>query len=125
LIALLQQESLAAELLLGRGLSVQSVREQLEKPIPLQPAQRGKGTACKDCTHLIVDGEPDQFRLNMFCMASPKEPKFDCYTGEFKKDGGPGDRYEACVYVNLGDCRLFEPKQESPQRPRADSPHVH
>jgi len=116
LIGLLQQGSLAAELLQERGLTVQKVREQLENPVPSQPAQVGKRTACKDCRHLVVDGELDQFRSNMFCVASPKEPEFDCYTGEFTGEAsGPDERYEACVRVNFGNCRLFEPKQEGPQ----------
>ena len=115
-LGLLQQESLAAQLLRERGIKVESVREHFENPAPSRPAQKRKTTACKDCKHLIVDGEPDQLRLNLFCAASPIEPAFDCYTGEFQHgaDARPEDRYQACIMVNFGDCRLFEPKQEKP-----------
>ena len=111
LLGLLQQESLAAGVLRERGVKAQPVRDQLQNPIPPQTVQK-RPTACKDCKHLIVDGEPDSRRLNLFCGASPIEPEFDCYTGEFKPaTDRPGDRYRRCVEVNFGDCRLFEPKQ--------------
>ena len=118
LLGLLQQESLAAHVLRERSLRVESVREQLENPFPSRRAQKRKTTACKDCRDLIADGEPDQLRLNLFCAASPIEPAFDCYTGEFRHGDTdrPGDRYQACVTVNFGDCRLFAPKPESPEQ---------
>ena len=116
LLGLLQQESLAAEVLHERGVKVQSVRDQLENPVPPRPIQK-QTTACKDCRHLIVDGEPDQ-RLNLFCGASPIKPEFDCYRGEFKKPASdrPGHLYQRCVHVNFGHCRLFEPGQQSTEQ---------
>jgi ATP-dependent Clp protease ATP-binding subunit ClpC len=108
LLGLLQQESLAAEVLGGRGVKAQSVLERLET-LP-------KTTACKDCRHLINAGGASQLRLDLYCGASPIEPRFDCYSGEFKRGATdrPEDQYQACTLVNFGDCNLFEPKQEHP-----------
>jgi ATP-dependent Clp protease ATP-binding subunit ClpC len=82
LLGLLQEESLAAGIWRGQGIKAESVREQMEKPVTSEPTKRPR-TACRDCRHLIIDGEPDR-RLNLFCAASPIEPSFDCYTGTFR-----------------------------------------
>jgi hypothetical protein len=122
LLGLLKEESLAAQVLNERGLSAEWLRRQIENAVALGPTQIGKPTACKDCRHLIVDGAPDELRSNLFCAASPIKPTFDCYTGEFLHGPGdrPSDRYKPCMLVNFGECRLFEPKQESvEQLPRS------
>jgi ClpA/ClpB-like protein len=118
LLGLPGQEGLAAQVLRERSVTVESVREQLENSVPSGPAQKRKMTACKDCRHLILDGEPNHLRLNLFCAASSIEPAFDCFTGEFQQRAAdrPGDRYQTCITVNFGECSLFEPKESPEQR---------
>jgi hypothetical protein len=108
LLGLLQQESLAAQILRERSAEVHVVWDQLEDPVPSRQTPK----RCKACRHLIVDGEPD--KLNLFCGASPIRPEFDCYTGEFKNPAADrrGDPYQHRIHVNFGECRLFEPKQQ-------------
>jgi ATP-dependent Clp protease ATP-binding subunit ClpC len=117
LLGLLQEESLAADIWRERGINADSVRAQMEKPVTSAPTTRPK-TACRDCRHLIIDGELDS-RLNLVCAASPIKPAFDCYTGTFPDVSAdrPRDRFRPCVVVNFGDCRLFKPKPESPELP--------
>jgi ATP-dependent Clp protease ATP-binding subunit ClpC len=112
LLGLLQRESLASEILLEKGVRAELVREEIENPIPFPLPSRRESTACKDCRNLIVDGELDPLRFNLYCAASPTEPAFDCYTGEFRCPPGNRleDRYRACVMVNFGTCSQFNIK---------------
>jgi ATP-dependent Clp protease ATP-binding subunit ClpA len=117
LLGLLQEESPAADIWRERGVKIESVREQMEKPVTSVPTTRPK-TTCRDCRYLIIDGEPDS-RLNLVCAAAPIKTAFDCYTGTFRDVSAdrPRDLFRPCIVVNFGDCRLFRPKPESPELP--------
>ncbi|HXB73110.1 MAG TPA: Clp protease N-terminal domain-containing protein [Candidatus Acidoferrales bacterium] len=117
LLGILRLEtSFAVEILHGYGLSLDTVRQELQGTAPIGSVKRAhaKPTACRDCKHLIVDGKSTIERMNLYCGASPKEPVFDAYTGELK-EGDPGsppsERFRHCVMVNFGECRLFEAKE--------------
>jgi ATP-dependent Clp protease ATP-binding subunit ClpA len=106
------EKCFATDILRNFGLSLASVRQELQRiPASGVKEERSKPTACRDCKHLILEGEIGI--LNEFCGASPREPKFDCYTGEFKSE--PSDplvkRFQFCARVNSGDCRLFDQKE--------------
>jgi len=98
-----------AEFLHQSGLSLAAVRGELNSPTSIDTVGR-KATACRDCRHLIIDGEIQS--VNLFCGASPKGPTFDCYTGELQPNeySSPRFRFRHCDFVNSGDCHLFEPK---------------
>jgi ATP-dependent Clp protease ATP-binding subunit ClpA len=100
LIGLLQEQSPASEILRARGLTLEKVREEIEKEssaVPVREEKKHKPTACKDCRHL-VDG--DLSDRNMFCVASPKEPAFDYYKGEFKElPDQPGELIRGLVFM--------------------------
>lgn len=112
LLGILQVEGLGAETLQSRGITLDSARSTLSQAGSAQsPLLLNRVTACKDCQHLVVDGEPDELRLHLFCAASPRTPQFDCYTGESRTASGrPQDRYKPCVFVNFGNCTLFRSK---------------
>jgi hypothetical protein len=110
----------AAEILRERGLSLEDVRLELKGTVPPGSFKKAhfKPTACRDCRHLIVDGTSALKWTHLYCGASPKEPVFDCYTGEFKSEPEHGDlakRFQLCEMINFGECRLFEPKEERNQ----------
>ena len=114
LLGILRLEThFAAEILHGRGLSIEGVRQELKRAVPKGSVKKAhsKPTACRDCRHLIVDGPIAT--MNLFCGASPQEPVFDCYTGDLKveRSAPPSKRYHLCAMVNFGECRLFEQKE--------------
>jgi ATP-dependent Clp protease ATP-binding subunit ClpC len=118
LLGILRLENhFAAEILHGRGLSLDSVRQELQGAAPKGSVKKAhsKPTACRDCKHLIMDGSSDIIEwINLFCGASPKEPKFDCFTGQPKEvaaDASPSQRFQLCALVNFGECSLFEQKE--------------
>jgi ATP-dependent Clp protease ATP-binding subunit ClpC len=98
----------AASLLEERGLTVEGVRRELTKKVPAKP------TACRDCRHLILDESKKSIEWSvLFCAASPTKPVFDCYTGEIREpapDSPLATRFKLCAEVNLGNCRLFDPR---------------
>ena len=98
----------AASLLEERGLTVEGVRRELTKKVPPKP------TACRECRHLIVDESKKSIEWSvLFCAASPTKPVFDCYTGELREpapDSPLATRFKLCAEINLGNCRLFDPK---------------
>jgi ATP-dependent Clp protease ATP-binding subunit ClpC len=104
----------AAEILHRYGLSLAAVRQDLEGDVPSGTVKRtqSKPTACRDCKHLIIDGPFEG--LNLYCGASPRQPGFDCYTGEFKinPSARPSQRFQSCDMINFGECQLFEPKEQ-------------
>jgi ATP-dependent Clp protease ATP-binding subunit ClpA len=110
----------AAEILHGYGLSLETVRQELQGATPSGSVKRAhsKPTACRDCKHLVVDGKTkskqNDPRMNLFCGASPMEPVFDFFTGELKSEtSGPlSRRFKLCAMVNFGECKLFEQKED-------------
>jgi ATP-dependent Clp protease ATP-binding subunit ClpC len=111
------ENSFAATVLHGYGLSLATVRVELHGSTPSGSASRvhAKPTACRDCKHLVVDETMEPIaRMNLFCGASPWEPEFDCFTGELQSDPStsPAERYQLCATINFGDCRLFEQRKE-------------
>jgi ATP-dependent Clp protease ATP-binding subunit ClpA len=115
LLGLLRLEDCFATKTLHRyGLFADVVRQQLQGSLPAGSVKQthSKPTACRDCKHLIIDGSSLKENLNLYCGASPQEPRFDCYTGEFKSEssGSPSERFRLCMLINSGECRLFEPK---------------
>ncbi len=122
LIGVLRLEtSFAAEILVNNGLSVEKVRQELQGVVPKGAVKRAhaKPTACRDCKHLIVsESKPTIEGANLFCGASPRQPEFDCYTGELKEvepEAPPSMRFQPCYMVNFGECRLFQPNDELKQ----------
>jgi ATP-dependent Clp protease ATP-binding subunit ClpA len=111
----------AAEILRERGLSVEDVRQELKGAVPKGSFKKAhfKPTACRDCRHLIVDETKKALELSdLYCGATPTEPVFDCYTGEFKSEpegGDPVKRFQRCETINFGECKLFKPKEEQNQ----------
>ena len=111
----------AAEILRERGLSLEDVRQELKGAVPTGSFKKAhfKPTACRDCRHLIVDETKQVFEWTaLYCGASPAEPEFDCYSGEFKSEpegGDPAKRFQLCKMINRGECRLFVPKEEPDQ----------
>jgi Clp amino terminal domain, pathogenicity island component len=107
----------AAEILHGYGLSLETVRKELEGVAPKGSVKKAhsKPTACRDCRHLIVDKSEKPIEwTDLFCAASPTKPTFDCYTGELrdsKPDSPLSERFQFCSMINFGECRLFEPKE--------------
>lgn len=128
LLGILRLENhFAAEILQGRGLSLENVRRELKGVTPkgsLKKA-RSKPTACRDCRHLIVDVSTEAIEwMNLFCGASPTKPIFDCYTGEpveLKPDSPLAERFGLCRSINFGECTLFEPKEGQSHGPAATS----
>ena len=118
LLGILRLENhFAAEILHGRGLSLESVRQELKGALPKGSVKKAhsKPTACRDCRHLIVEESKRIEWMNLFCAASPTKPMFDCYTGELTEPGldSPlAKRFEFCSMINFGECRLFEPKED-------------
>ena len=122
LLGILRLEThFAAEILHAYGLSLESVRKELEGAAPKGGVKKAhaKPTACRDCKHLIVNGSKTALEwIDLFCAASPKEPIFDCYTGELselKPDSPLSTRFQFCKTINFGECGLFEPKEGPPQ----------
>lgn len=118
LLGILRTENcFAAEILHGYGLSLATVKQELEGAAPKGSVKKAhsKPTACRDCKHLIMGGPSDIIEwINLYCGASPKEPKFDCYTGQPKEvaaEASPSERFQLCAMVNFGECRLFEQKE--------------
>jgi hypothetical protein len=120
LLGILRLEtSFAAEILHEYGLSLESVRQELQGTTPIGSVKRAhaKPTACRDCKHLVIDGPKGIIVewTNLFCGASPKQPEFDFYTGELKEidpETSPSKRLQPCAMINFGECRLFDPKDE-------------
>jgi hypothetical protein len=108
-------------------LSLETVRKELEGAAPKGSVKKAhsKPTACRDCRHLIVDETKKALEsTDLYCGASPTEPEFDCYTGEFKSEpegGNLANRFQLCELINFGECRLFEPKEEQNQGTAAAS----
>jgi hypothetical protein len=117
----------AAEILRERGLSLEEVRQELKGAVPTGSFKKAdfKPRACRDCRHLIVDETRKTLQwIDLYCGASPQEPVFDCYTGEFKSEpegGDPAKRFQFCKMINFGECKLFEPKEEQNQGTEAAS----
>lgn len=82
-LGLLLIDSVASKLLSAQGLAASVVREELQRiragsrTIPQRP------TACRDCSHVILIEGSTSPDTNIFCGASPLDPVFNCYTGEF------------------------------------------
>ncbi len=119
LLGILRLENhFAAEILRERGLSLEDVRQELKGAVPAGSFKKAhfKPTACRDCRHLVVDERKKALEWTaLYCGASPLEPVFNCYTGEFKSEpegGDPAKRFQFCKMINFGECRLFEPKEE-------------
>jgi ATP-dependent Clp protease ATP-binding subunit ClpA len=128
LLGILRLEtSFAAEILHGYGLSLDAVRQELQGTAPIGGVKRAhaKPTACRDCKHLIVNGHERKFEwIDLYCGASPNEPAFDCYTGELKEskpEDPPSQRFQHCVRINFGECRLFEAKEGLDEGSNRDS----
>jgi ATP-dependent Clp protease ATP-binding subunit ClpA len=121
LIGILRLTHFASEILHGYGLSLETVRKELEGVAPKGSVKKAhsKPTACRDCRHLIVDKSEKPIEwTDLFCAASPKKPTFDCYTGELrepKPDSPLPTRFQFCSMINFGECRLFEPNEELTQ----------
>ena len=117
LLGILRLENhFATAILHEKGLSLENVRQELKGAVPKGSVKKAhlKPTACRDCKHLIIDGSSKVIeRLNLYCAASPKDPEFDCYTGQPKEiaaDAQPSRRFHMCAMINDGECRLFESK---------------
>ena len=117
LLGILRLENqFVAEILHERGLSLENVRQELKGAVPKGSVKKAhsKPTACRDCKHLIIDGSSKTIEwMNLYCGASPKEPVFDCYTGELKSDPSapPSERFQLCAVINFGECSLFQQKE--------------
>jgi hypothetical protein len=111
------EDSIAIEVLRNHGLTLAKARELLLSDAIAADFVKGaksRPTACRDCTHLIVDGAISN--LTLFCGASPMKAEFDSYTGEFKEDATAplSDRFQLCVWVNFGRCKMFEERPSLP-----------
>jgi ATP-dependent Clp protease ATP-binding subunit ClpA len=90
----------SAEILHDYGLSLETVRKELEAAASKGSVKKAhsKPTACRDCRHLIVNETKKALEWTaLYCGASPAEPVFDCYTGEFKcepEGGDPAKRFQ-------------------------------
>lgn len=69
-------------------------------------------TICTHCEHMHPASPKDSPRFAM-CMKFPRKTRPEGFVTEDKwDDRGP---YMYCVFINGGDCPLFEPKREEPK----------
>ena len=72
LLGILQVEGLGAELLQSHGITLDTARSALgEAGIAQSSVVLRRATACKDCQHLVIDGEPDELRLRCSARHRP------------------------------------------------------